>query len=86
MCNDYEAQGKLEFGLPTDKDLRGYIACYKEDTKGTEGKGHVAIIVDSKGEKEIGVQSAKEGVMERPTDKVNIKGVIAPTNINLPSF
>jgi hypothetical protein len=86
MCNDYEAQGKLEFGLPTDKDLRGYVVCYKEDTKGTEGKGHVAIIVDSKGEREIGVQSIKEGVMERPTDKVNIKGVIAPTSINLPTF
>ena len=86
MCNDYEEKGKMDIGLPTDKDLKGYVVCYDENTKGTKGKGHVAIIVDSKGEKEIGVQDAKHGVMERPTDKENIKGVIAPEKIELPNF
>ena len=86
MCKDYEEKGKMDVGLPTDKDLKGYVVCYDENTKGTKGKGHVAIIVDSKGEKEIGVQDAKHGVMERPTDKVNIKGVIAPEKIELPNF
>jgi hypothetical protein len=86
MCNDYEAQGKLQEGLPTDRDLKGSIVCYKDNTPGTNGKGHVAIISDSKGAKEIGVQDIKNGVMERPTDKENIKGVIAPTDVNLPNY
>lgn len=86
MCNDYETQGKLEDGLPTDKDLKGSVVCYKDDTPGTGGKGHVAILADSKGEKEIGVQDTTNGVAERPTDKENIKGVIAPTDIDLPNF
>ena len=86
MCKDYEEKGKMDIGLPTDKDLKGYVVCYDENTKGTKGKGHVAIIVDSKGEKEIGVQDTKHGVMERPTDKENIKGVIAPEKIELPNF
>jgi hypothetical protein len=86
MCADYEAQGKLEEGLPTDRDLKGSVVCYNDDTPGTDGKGHVAIISDSKGDKEIGVQDTENGVMERKTDKANIKGVIAPTDINLPNF
>jgi len=86
MCKEYENQGKLEVGLPTDKDLKGYVACYKENTPGTEGKGHVAIIADSKGKKEIGVQDTKQGVTKRPIDKKNIKGVIAPKDIDLPSY
>jgi hypothetical protein len=86
MCSDYNEQGKMDIGLPTDKDLKGYVVCYDGNTKGTDGKGHVAIILDSKGEKEIGVQDIKNGVMERPTDKENIKGVIAPEKIDLPNF
>jgi len=86
MCEEYEAEGKLEYGLPTDKDLTGSVVCYKDETPGTGGNGHVAIIIDSKGDKEIGVQDAQNGVMERKIDKANIKGVIAPTDINLPNF
>lgn len=86
MCKEYEKQGKLEIGLPTDKDLKGYVACYKDDTPGTDGKGHVAIIADSKAKEEIGVQDTQKGVTKRPIDKKNIKGVIAPKDIDLPTF
>lgn len=83
MCNDYQNKGKLQTGLPS---LQGSVICYNKETEGTGGKGHVAIASDDNSNKEIGVQSTTQGVIERRVDVDNVRGYIEPKDIELPSF
>jgi len=73
LCDDYDNKGLLKSGVPTE---RGSIICYKKNTEGTGGNGHVAILREQNGNKEIGVERVGEPVNVRIIDTANVRGNI----------
>ena len=77
LCDDYDNKGLLQSGVPTEK---GSLICYEKNTEGTAGDGHVAILREQNGNKEIGVTRVNEPVSIRTIDTKNIRGSIRATD------
>ena len=67
LCNKFNLK---------DTGKKGDIVCYQDDTPGTKGDGHVAVVADNQEKEEIGVVQKGKPIQKRTIDKENVKGYI----------
>jgi hypothetical protein len=64
-----------------DTGEKGDMVCYQDDTPGTKGNGHVAIVADNQAEEEIGVVKKGNPIQKRKIDKANVKGYVSTKKV-----